>query len=710
MASDSLTRDPEAAAPATSGRRGSLGGALAVLAGAAVLLAVVAVLHVGQGSSGIGLGDLFGILTGDAPDQVRNVFHGARLPRLLTGLVAGAALAASGALAQAVTRNPLAAPETLGVNAGGYLAVVAAAALGLNLGGFASAGLATIGGLIAAVGVWALAGRRGLVVGGRVLLAGAAVTMALMSVATLLLVWFERSTQGLYFWGNGSIAAIDSTRAWQMGALVLVVGVAMVALIRPLDLLSIGDDGARALGANVTGVKLAALGLAVLLAAAAVTVAGPIAFVGVVAPVTVRMLGVHRHAWLVPSAMLIGAALLLSADVVARSFLRSASTGELPAGVITAVVGAPIFIMLARRIRFGYVDDQAAMGARRRLPIGAVAVAGIVLLAATVVAGLKIGDVSVSWADLGDWVRGAESAVVERRFGRLAVAAVAGACLAVAGVAVQAVVHNPIAEPSIIGVTGGASVGAVASLMLAPAAPSWVLPLAALAGGVAATMVLLLAAGRRTGRGGGTRRRGGGGRARLRPGLTLDPTRVVLVGIGVGALCTAVVAILALQAQLAVNRALTWLAGSTYGRGLDDLRWFVVPVAVGVLLVVVARSLDLLAYGEDTPRALGLGVDRARLAVLLCAAVLAAGAASVVGAVGFVGLVAPHTARALVGPSHRRLIPTAALFGAVLVVAADVVGRTVMAPREIPVGLVVALVGAPYLAWLLRRASRRGVA
>src|SRR5690606_16065238 len=106
---------------------------------------------------------------------------------------------------------------------------------------------------------------------------------------------------------------------------------------------------------------------------------------------------------------------------------------------------------------------------------------------------------------------------------------------------------------------------------------------------------------------------------------------------------------------------------------------------------------------------LGLGLGRTRLGVLLCGAVMAAGAASVVGTVGFVGLVAPHTARALVGPGHRRLIPVAAVFGALLVVAADVVGRSVLAPREIPVGLVVALVGAPYLAWLLRRSNRAAV-
>ncbi|WP_123788343.1 iron ABC transporter permease [Phytoactinopolyspora halophila] len=688
---------------------------LATLLIALGLFTGVVVLHVGQGSSGITGADLLRLLTGSADEHVADIFLGARLPRLLTGIVAGAALAGSGALAQAVTRNPLAAPETLGVNAGGYLAVVIVAALGVNMGAFASTGLATMGGLAAAVAVWGLAGRRGVVVGGRVLLAGAAVTMALMSVATLFLVWFERSTQGLYFWGNGSIAAIDFTRAMQMGLAVLVICGLLVFLIRALDLLALGDEAARALGGNVTSTKIAALIFAVLLAATAVTVAGPIAFVGVVAPVTVRMLGVHRHAWLLPSAMVFGAGLLLAADVVARSFLRSASTGELPAGVITAVVGAPVFIMLARRIRFGNVDDQAAVTAQRRIRPGVVAAVGLGLLVAALATGLKAGDVNVTWADIGDWIRGMDVSLVDRRFGRLAVAAVAGACLAVAGVAVQAVVHNPIAEPSIIGVTGGASVGAVASLMLAPQAPAWVLPMSALVGGVGAMIVLLLAAGTRTGDG---RRRGDGQRGNGRPtrrweaplaGITLDPTRVVLVGIGVSAVSTAVVAVIAMQAQLAVNRALTWLAGSTYGRGLDDLRWLIVPAAVAAVLALLGRSLDLFAYGDDLPRALGLNLHQMRLAVLLCGAIMAAGAASVVGTVGFVGLVAPHTARALVGPSHRRLVPVAALFGAVLVVAADVVGRTVMAPREIPVGLVVALVGAPYLAWLLRRSGRRRV-
>jgi ABC-type Fe3+-siderophore transport system permease subunit len=327
--------------------------------------------------------------------------------------------------------------------------------------------------------------------------------------------------------------------------------------------------------------------------------------------------------------------------------------------------------------------------AGRRLPFAVVVVAGAVLLVAGGLAALRVGDVAVAWSQIGEWLRGLDVPVVDRRFARFAVAAAAGACLAVAGVAVQSVVRNPIAEPSIIGVTGGAGVGAVAVLTIAPDAPSWALPLGALAGGIGTTALLLLAAGRRSG-----------------GSLTVDPTRVVLVGIGLSAFATAVIVVLALHVQLAVNRAIIWIAGSTYGRTFDDARWLIPPLVLVVVLAVLGRSLDLLAYGDDMPRSLGLGLGRARLAVLMSGAFLAAGAASVVGTVGFVGLVAPHTARALVGPAHRRLIPVAALFGAVLVVAADVVGRTLLAPKEIPVGLVVALVGAPYLAWLLRRSQR----
>lgn len=186
----------------------------------------------------------------------------------------------------------------------------------------------------------------------------------------------------------------------------------------------------------------------------------------------------------------------------------------------------------------------------------------------------------------------------------------------------------------------------------------------------------------------------------------MDPTRVVLVGIGVAAAAAALVQILALRAQLQVTAALTWLAGSTYARSADDLWWFAVPVLLVIGLVVFARVPDLLGLGDDLPRSLGLRVPVAGAALLLAGAVLASGTAAVVGTVGFVGLVGPHLARRIVGAGHRALLPVAVLAGAVLVVGADAVGRWLLAPNEIPVGIVTALVGAPYVVWLLRRQRR----
>ncbi|MEE2048267.1 iron chelate uptake ABC transporter family permease subunit, partial [Nocardiopsis tropica] len=151
-------------------------------------------------------------------------------------------------------------------------------------------------------------------------------------------------------------------------------------------------------------------------------------------------------------------------------------------------------------------------------------------------------------------------------------------------------------------------------------------------------------------------------------------------------------------------RIFTWLSGTTYGRTFPD----VVPVAVVLLVAAplvigLARHLDLIAVDEDTPRILGMRVGRTRLALLSVAALLAAVSVVAVGVVGFVGLVAPHLARALVGARHGRSIPVAIVLGGLLVCVADTLGRTLIAPSQMPAGLMIALVGAPYLIWLLRR-------
>jgi ferric hydroxamate transport system permease protein len=192
-----------------------------------------------------------------------------------------------------------------------------------------------------------------------------------------------------------------------------------------------------------------------------------------------------------------------------------------------------------------------------------------------------------------------------------------------------------------------------------------------------------------------------------RGGLASD--RVVLVGIGVSAAAGAVTAVVVVVTNpWSTTAALTWLSGSTYGRSTEQsLPALLALVLLLPLALASARTLDLLALDDDTPRVLGVPLAAARLRVLVAAAALTASAVSAVGVVGFVGLVAPHLARRLVGSTHHRTVLIAPLLGAVLVSVADTVGRSVVAPGQLPVGLVTALVGTPYFVHLLWR-TRRG--
>lgn len=666
-------------------RVGLVGGALTLTLG------VIAILHIGIGAAGGGPGALLDVVTGQATPEIRAVLLGSRLARTIAGLAAGIALGVAGSLIQGATRNPLAAPDTLGVNAGAYLAVALLAYLGADVGLLGSGIAAFSGGLLAVGLVYLLTGR-GVLTPGRVLLTGAVVTMAGMAGAEFLQLLDGEATRGLFFWGNGSLMQTALDRPLILGAVIAAVALLAPLLARPLDLLALGDEAATAMGVRVNWARPASWLVAVVLSAVAVTLTGPIGFVGFVAPVAVRLLGIRQHAALVPLAGLAGATLVLAADTAARAFFPpSAGYGELPVGVVTALVGGPVFVLLARRTTTGDAGTGAAVsvaGSTRARRYTFTLTVGLLALLAAVVVGLRVGDVDISWGQIAAVLAGTgdelTNAVLSLRLPRILVAAAAGACLAVAGVAVQSVVRNPLAEPGLLGITSGASAGAVLIISVLPAAPAIFLPLAAGIGGVVALVLVIAIARDRTG---------------------LDPTRVVLVGLGVAATADAAVNAMAVSSQMDISAALTWLSGSTYGRDATALDWFAIPALVAVLVACAARPVNMLALGEDLPRAFGLALGRARMLVLGAAAVLAAGTAAAVGAVGFVGLLAPHLARRLVGGDTARLVPVAALLGATLVVVADAVGRTLLAPVEIPVGVVTAILGAPYLVILLRNTS-----
>ena len=601
----------------------------------------------------------------------------------------------AGAALQSVARNALASPDTLAVNSGAHLAVTIVVAFGLTVPVLVSGGLAFIGGLLAAGLVLVAAG------GGagptRLVLAGSAIAIALASVTTILILLKPYETRGLFAWGSGSLAQIGLGPVQQM-APVLAVGVCTLMLLaRRLDLLGLGDDAAAALGVDVRRTRVLTVVVAVLLTAVAVTVAGPIGFVGLCAPAVVRLLapvvpGLLRHRVLLPMSALSGVVIVLAAEVIIRALVGAQRAVEVPTGVVTSLLGAVFLIVLAARYRDSGPTRQApaARSARLRSRSGFLVVLALAVVAviAVTVAALLIGDKMLLLGDVTNWVTGKSgpgvSFVLETRAPRVVAALAAGAALALAGATLQAVCRNPLAEPAVIGVAQGAGVGIVLLITTVPLAGAWAVAGAGLAGAVIAMLLVL----------GVTLARGG-----------LNTDRLLLVGVGVAAgSFAAITLVIVLTDPFNQTKALTWLAGSTYGVTFEHLTPLLAALALAApVLILERRQLDLLVLDDDTPRVLGVPLVPTRLVLLGTAAALTAAGVTAVGVISFVGLVAPHVARVLVGGRHSRMLPVAALIGAVLVSLGDTLGRTLLAPAQLPAGLLTAVIGAPYFVWLLWR-------
>jgi iron complex transport system permease protein len=315
--------------------------------------------------------------------------------------------------------------------------------------------------------------------------------------------------------------------------------------------------------------------------------------------------------------------------------------------------------------------------------------AGLLLLVLAMLVALGVGAVSIPVADVwralfGDGEAQVVAIVRDLRGPRVLLAALVGAGLAVSGAALQGTLRNPLAEPYLLGVSGGAAVGAVVALTVGLGAPTLV-TLAAFGGAAVATGVVALLA------------RIAGGRA--------EPRLLLMAGVVVGAFANAVILVALADAPPdRIRGALWWMMGST-----ADATWPAVArtaialLVFGGILVVRARELDVLSLGEEPAVALGADVDRAARTVFLVASWLAASTVAAVGLIGFVGLVVPNLARALGAHRHRALLVVSAVYGGTLLVAADVAARSVRAPVELPLGAVTALVGVPFFLARLRR-------
>ena len=311
-----------------------------------------------------------------------------------------------------------------------------------------------------------------------------------------------------------------------------------------------------------------------------------------------------------------------------------------------------------------------------------------IALVALAVAGIAIGTIALSpravWAALlGRGDATTITVVRDLRAPRVALAALVGAGLAMSGAALQGILRNPLAEPYLLGVSGGAAVGAVLAVV-AGATSAGLVPLAAFVGAVAAVSVALLVA------------RAVGGRA--------DPRLLLMAGVVVGAFANAAIMIVLANAPADTLRNATWwMMGSVAGAEWSGVRWLALYIAAGGLLLVVrARDVDVLSLGEDSAAALGVRVEQSTRAVYLIAALVAAATVSAAGLVGFVGLMVPHLVRAAGVRSHRSLLAGSAIAGAGLVIGADLLARTLLPPAELPLGAVTALLGVPFFLARLR--------
>lgn len=311
----------------------------------------------------------------------------------------------------------------------------------------------------------------------------------------------------------------------------------------------------------------------------------------------------------------------------------------------------------------------------------------LVLLAACFVLSLCVGSVRVDLLDLfrGDVSSPSVRILIHLRFPRACGAILAGAALAVAGVLIQAVLHNPMAAPNIIGVNAGAGLGAVLMLSVFPTAVSF-LPFAAFLGAIAACLCIYLIS-TRTG---------------------ADRMTVTLVGIAVTSLLNGGINTVKTLFPDSVYDANSFMIGGLSGVTFPRLLPASVLIFAGLTVsFFVFRAADLLSLGDDGARTLGLNVKAVQLLLLALASVLAGAAVSFAGLLGFVGLVVPHMARRLVGQSHRWLIPISALGGAVLVLICDLLSRVLFAPYELPVGILLSFVGAPFFMGLILMRRKR---
>ncbi|MAC80473.1 MAG: Fe(3+)-hydroxamate ABC transporter permease FhuB [Rhodobacteraceae bacterium] len=601
------------------------------------------------------------------------------MPRGLMALLAGALLGLSGALLQTVFRNPVADPSTLGISSGAQLALVMATVLAPNLLAWGSGPVALAGAGAAALLVMGLGATRAfhpvtMVIGGML------VGLFASAVATAITLSQGQYLFSLVIWNGGSLVQTSWTPAAILAVVLAAGAIATTLIARPLRVLSIGAEGAASLGMNVAVIRALTVMLAVILAASVSATVGLVAFVGLAAPAAVRALGARHSSQILTWSPVAGALILSLADGLVLSL--NGLFGEMfPTGAITGLIGGPLLLALLPRLRNAAPPATEALILRRTHPVRLLTTLGVLIAVGTVALAM-IGRLPDGW-----WLLDLDTArdFLPNRLPRLIGAASAGGLLALAGALLQRLTANPLASPEVLGVSGGAAIGYAAVIFTAAGPTTLDLTAGAGAGGAAALALVAYHVLRRD----------------------MGPERVLLAGIAVSALATAILSAIMAAGTMRSFAILAWLSGSASALTASGA-----IALLAILLILMAaclamtRWLTILPLGGPIARSLGVPLGLARLGIILAAGIATGAATILVGPLSFVGLMAPHLARRLGLARVSHHLAGSVLIGAALMLASDFGARMASFPYDLPLGLFASLLGAPWLVWLMLRRAR----
>ncbi|MDN3616955.1 Fe(3+)-hydroxamate ABC transporter permease FhuB [Vibrio gallaecicus] len=624
-----------------------------------------------------GLSVLVDVITQyDPSDYQHIIINLTYLPRLAVALICGFALAVAGCVMQFVLRNPIASPTTLGVASGAELGMILSILLlpaSIEVSGFIPA---FIGGCFATALVFILSAKRGFSPV-HMVLAGMVVSLFFGSVNTMLLLLNEEHLTSLFVWGAGSLNQNGWESAQILIPLTVIPTLLLLAIERPLSALQLGDDVASSIGVSVKVLKVISLALAIFVTAAVVSEVGLIGFVGIVAPAIARMLGARKLNQQILVSGLVGSSMLLLADLIIQPF--SGAGGEmLPTGAMTALLGAPFLLWLLNKklLQSDMKARESVISTYCHRTLKQVVIPIVGLFVFLVIVAVFVGKDQTGWTIV-------ESvSILQLRIPRVAVAALAGVGLAIAGTIIQRVSTNPMASPEVLGISSGAALALVIGAYFGITADRFQQMLLGTLGASSVTFFIWWM-----------------GRKH-----NFVATHMLLTGIALSAGLDAFLRIALSSGQDNMRALLTWLSGSTYLVSMTDV--YLLGSGILVFIITIAlihKWLDIISLGEVAANSLGVDSTRVRMLLLLLVASITTLATIVIGPLSFVGLLAPHMARSLHQYSAKQQLITASLLGAILMMTADWLGRTFWFPWQFPAGLLASLIGGAYFLYLMRK-------